>query len=278
MLLSFSVNVEASSNTSMGDQLVQTAQKYLGKPYLYGSSEYSTASFDCSSFTKRVFGEKGIWLPRTTSDQFGHGTPIHKDQLKQGDLLFYATGSPGRVSHVGIYVGNGKMINAASSNGVSYADAFSPYYWGPRYLGARRISEEKPAVIAPVIYNANVTIDGIEQLYSQKPIIRNGTTLIPLKDIFINLGAEVNWDSETRTVIGTKDDIAITLQIDTNAVTKNGIPVKLDQPAEIINGKTMIPLKFVSETLGAKIKWEQETRTVHILTVSINSELLTEET
>ncbi|MEX2105017.1 MAG: copper amine oxidase N-terminal domain-containing protein, partial [Bacilli bacterium] len=98
------------------------------------------------------------------------------------------------------------------------------------------------------------------------------------KDIFENLGAEVNWDSKTRTVIGTKDKNTITLQIDTNAVTKNGVPVKLAQPAEIINGRTMIPLKFVSETLGAEIKWEQETRTVHILTVSLNSDLLSEAT
>lgn len=267
LLLSIVTPVSASAGTSMGDQVVETAQKYLGTPYRYGSSEYTTATFDCSSYTKRVFGEKGIWLPRTSSDQFRQGVPVARDNLKVGDLLFYTTNGKGTVSHVGIYTGGGKMVSASSSKGVSYADAFSSSYWGPRYLGARRVIKETTVTVAAVpTAKANVTIDGEAKTFSTTPIIKKGTTLVPMKDLFESLGAEVYWNEEQRIATGVKGNTIVDIQIDDLWVTINGQAITLDQSVEIMDGRTMIPLKVVSEAFGSEVKWDPSTYTVHILT------------
>ncbi|MDQ0888936.1 hypothetical protein QFZ81_004024 [Paenibacillus sp. V4I9] len=98
----------------------------------------------------------------------------------------------------------------------------------------------------------------------QLPIFKNGVTLIPLRVIFEALGAKVEWNQDTDTVTATKGNTTIILSVgDTNAIV-NGSVVKLELPSEIINNKTMIPLRFVSEALGAKVDWINYTRTVLI--------------
>ncbi len=98
----------------------------------------------------------------------------------------------------------------------------------------------------------------------QLPMIKNGVTLIPLRVIFEALGAKVEWNQGTYTVTATKDNTTIILSVgDTNAIV-NGAVVKLELPSEIFNNKTMIPLRFVSEALGAKVDWINYTRTVLI--------------
>lgn len=125
---------EAASPT----ELIQKANQYQGIPYRWGGT--TTAGFDCSGFTQRVFSDIGVNIGRTTWDQYARGTSVSKSNLKTGDLVFFNTAGPGSLSHVGIYVGNGKMIHSGTSTGVGYASINDPYYWGSRYAGAKRMT------------------------------------------------------------------------------------------------------------------------------------------
>lgn len=90
--------------------LVDTAETYLGVPYLWGGT--TDAGFDCSGLAMAVYQLNGLRLPRTSRDQYGKGQPVALEDARRGDLLFFATGRSGTVSHVGIYVGGDTFIHA----------------------------------------------------------------------------------------------------------------------------------------------------------------------
>ena len=118
------------------DVVVNAAQKYKGAPYRFGGT--TTKGFDCSGYTMKVFKDVGISLPRSADEQYKLGTYIPKSKLKKGDLVFFSTYEPGP-SHVGIYDGKGYFWNATTSRGVMASPINDPHYWGPKYIGARRI-------------------------------------------------------------------------------------------------------------------------------------------
>jgi NlpC/P60 family/S-layer homology domain len=129
------------------ENLVATAKKYIGVRYAWGGTSPSTG-FDCSGFTSYVYKQHNVTLPRMTTDQYKGGTAVKKADLEQGDLVFFTTYKPG-ASHAGIYVGNGNFVHASSSKGIMISSINDPYYWGSRYLGARRyLQEEKVAELA----------------------------------------------------------------------------------------------------------------------------------
>lgn len=133
-----SENSAKAVNSSLADRIIQIGEKYLGAKYLYGASPSRTDAFDCSSFTMRVFGEAGISLPRSSAAQSQVGTPVSFNQLQKGDLLFFDTDFNGTINHVGIYAGNGQMLNASTSKGVSYTSIGSSY-WQERFVKAVRV-------------------------------------------------------------------------------------------------------------------------------------------
>ncbi|NEU30375.1 hydrolase Nlp/P60 [bacterium LRH843] len=138
--------VEASKK----DDIVSIAKEQLGVPYRYGGT--TTSGFDCSGFIRYVMDKVGISLPRTVKDMHGKGTSVAKADLEVGDLVFFKTVSSGP-SHAGIYVGNNEFIHSATSKGVSISSINDPYYWGSRYLGAKRVlpaEEEMKASIQSV--------------------------------------------------------------------------------------------------------------------------------
>ncbi|WP_257350234.1 NlpC/P60 family protein [Pseudalkalibacillus decolorationis] len=149
VLISFLLIIPVTAQiafASVASDIIRTGERYIGTPYSYGAAYGDTSSFDCSSFTKWVFSRHGIDLPRTSGGQAGSGKYVSKSNLQVGDLLFYDTDFDGRINHVGIYAGSGRMLNAQSS-GVKYADAFSPHYWGSRYVTARRVIS--PSTLKP---------------------------------------------------------------------------------------------------------------------------------
>ena len=116
-------------------RLIQSSFTHLGTPYWFGGT--TPRGFDCSGFTRYVFANIGVNLPRMADGQFGVGKPVSAERLQPGDLVFFETYEPGP-SHVGIYIGNSQFISATSSRGVAVADLFG-HYWGERYIGARRV-------------------------------------------------------------------------------------------------------------------------------------------
>lgn len=116
--------------------LVSVVNSVYGTPYKYGGA--TTAGFDCSGFTRYVFKKLGIDLARVSAAQYKQGTAVSKSQLQAGDLVFFNTSGTGRVSHVGVYLGDGEFAHASSSNGISI-DSLDSSYYKNRYIGAKRI-------------------------------------------------------------------------------------------------------------------------------------------
>ncbi|MFY0779646.1 LysM peptidoglycan-binding domain-containing protein [Peribacillus simplex] len=127
-----------STYSSKADQVLTAGAKYLGAKYLYGASTSRTDVFDCSSFTLRAFQSAGVSLPRNSVAQSHVGTAVSSKSLQKGDLVFFDTNNDGVINHVGIYAGNGQMLNASTSKGVSYAN-INNSYWGPSFVKAVRV-------------------------------------------------------------------------------------------------------------------------------------------
>jgi len=110
-----------------------------------------------------------------------------------------------------------------------------------------------------------IFIDGQLQTFPKPPVEVNGRTLVPLRAIFEALGAKVEWDEATQTVTATKDNNTIKLTIGSKVAYKNGEKIFLDVPAQLYNGDTtMVPIRFVSEALGAKVGWDAYSNSVII--------------
>lgn len=119
------------------EKISETAAQYLGTPYRFGGE--GGDGIDCSSFVQQVFHANRIDLPRTAREQINVGADVAPGDLRKGDLVFFQTYAS-YPSHVGIYLGDGKMIHASSGKGeVAISDMNSDYY-RPRYLGAKRVT------------------------------------------------------------------------------------------------------------------------------------------
>lgn len=128
-------NVVTPSN--VGAKMVDIAKTCLGVPYVWGGE--SMRGFDCSGLVYYVLKNLGYSPNRTASTQYKMGTYVAKDDLQAGDLVFFAGTSKSGISHVGIYVGDGKFIHSPHTGDVvKYSDLTSGYY-ANHYYGARRI-------------------------------------------------------------------------------------------------------------------------------------------
>ena len=117
-------------------EIVDYACSLIGCRYVYGGT--TPSGFDCSGFTMYVYGQFGYYLPHASSSQLNYGTPVDKADLQMGDLILFSNGGP--ISHVGIYIGDGKFVHASSSRtGYVVVSALSESYWVARYAGARRL-------------------------------------------------------------------------------------------------------------------------------------------
>ena len=122
-----------------GKQIVAKAEQYLGVPYKWGGT--SPSGFDCSGFVYYVLRSMGFNASRTMTTMYSQGTEVEKSKLEPGDVVFFKNTYKSGLSHVGIYVGDGKFIHAPSSGKVvSYADLYSKYYI-EHYYGAVRFSK-----------------------------------------------------------------------------------------------------------------------------------------
>ncbi|MDO4794130.1 MAG: NlpC/P60 family protein [Filifactor alocis] len=127
------------SDATKHDRLIDYAKSLLGSPYSYGSR--GPKRFDCSGFVGYSYEKSlGIKLPRDSRSMSKVGMPVKKSELVKGDLVFFNTAGGKRITHVGIYIGDGKFIHASSSKvrKVTISDLDSGYY-SSRYNTARRI-------------------------------------------------------------------------------------------------------------------------------------------
>ena len=115
-----------------------------------------------------------------------------------------------------------------------------------------------------------VTINSIPVEFDVPPIIKNERTLVPMRKIFEELGCEVEWLSESQTVIATHNSKIIALQIDKNKIITSDIEtgksevLEIDTAPILYENKTLVPVRVISETLGYNVDWNNQSRTVII--------------
>ncbi len=131
---------DASTTKHLRSDLEQTAKKLLGTPYRYGGTDRN--GFDCSGFTVFTFGQNGIQIPRTASDQYRKGRVVQKiSEARRGDLVFFQLNS--KIDHVGMVTRANRrelwIIHSTSSKGVMHQDVLASTYWRPRLKGVKDI-------------------------------------------------------------------------------------------------------------------------------------------
>ena len=151
--------VDLSKNTELKvdniKELKKSAYGFLGTRYRFGGS--SRSGIDCSSFVQHVFRELEVSLPRTAREQFEVGSAVAPGDLQRGDLIFFSTYAS-YPSHVGIYLGNNKMIHASSRDRRVVISSMNTSYYRSRFLGAKRISK-----VNPDVFSLDDLIRGVEE-------------------------------------------------------------------------------------------------------------------
>jgi hypothetical protein len=110
----------------------------------------------------------------------------------------------------------------------------------------------------------SVSINGKNISFDQSPIIENGRTLVPLRGVFEELGAVLHWESNKKLITITQNDKKILLNIGAKEAIVNGKKMTMDVPAQIKNSRTLVPLRFITEAMGAKVDWNSSSRSVGI--------------
>jgi len=131
-------NVEETVTKTAGQKVVDFAKQYIGLPYVYGGTTPSTG-FDCSGFVYYVYNSCGHSISRSCSVQAKSGIAVTKANLQVGDLVFFNNTSDGTIGHVGIYIGNGEFVHAATSKKGVRIDTINSGYYNTYYYSARRV-------------------------------------------------------------------------------------------------------------------------------------------
>ena len=119
--------------------VIATALSLRGVRYTWGGT--TPGGFDCSGFTRYVYGQHGIDLPRVAADQYHAGAKVALRDLRPGDLVFFTTIAPGP-SHVGMAIGDDQFVHAPNQRGEVRVDRLGARYWRRRFIGARRIAAD----------------------------------------------------------------------------------------------------------------------------------------
>ena len=112
--------------------------------------------------------------------------------------------------------------------------------------------------------NPYIILDGELLAFEEIPVRENDSLLVPMRFLFEQMGAEVDWNQQTKTATAALAGNAVTFSIDNINATVNQAPQKMDVPARLVNDTTMIPLRFLSENLGYTVTWDQEAQTAFI--------------
>jgi cell wall-associated NlpC family hydrolase len=126
----------AKSDKDMGAIAARTAERFVGIPYRWGG-ENVVDGMDCSGFVRAVYNLCGLSIPRTSREQFKAGESVTKEDLQDGDLIFFGS-SDDSINHVGIYVGNGRFVHAPRRGEEIRVTSVDESYFEKRYVGARR--------------------------------------------------------------------------------------------------------------------------------------------
>ena len=247
--------------TSLGSIVLNTGVDYLGAEAFYGCSELTTV------YISRTL--KAI-EPKTFYDcKLLEAIIIPHSVQSVGDEAFAKCGYLRTISFgTGIRsIGTGAFSDCAKLTDVEYASNSDA--WKTVSVAANN----EPLKFAHVIYQAGGSVDdptimvhlnGEKLSFDQPPMIIDGRTMVPLRAIFEALGAEVVWDDATKTITAKKSYKVVMLEIGKRFITIDGVSKELDVPAQIMNNRTLVPVRAVSEAFECVVGWDGVTQTVII--------------
>lgn len=184
------------------------------------------------------------------------------------DWFISAYKRPGFTPEVSPYVGNTHVP----------LSKFDSIWEENKYVGLYTASEGYKLYLArggkPKAQEVNVKINGNPISFEQPALLINGNTLIPIRGVFEELGATLEWDPKTYGIIAKKGTTLVELKVDSKMIKVNGVEKTLDIAPQIINDHTLIPLRAVSEALGAEVGWEQSTNTALITLTPQESDII----
>ena len=204
-------NSQKQTTLPLATALEKEGRKYLGLDYVWGGK--TQAGFDCSGFIQYIFAKNRIDLPRTSSKQYLVGNEVEKTNLQKGDLVFFNTSGTDKVSHVGMYLNNGRFINA-NKDGVVISN-LKEKRWATSYVGAKRIFTEDETGI---FYGVKVEKVGPGVVVSEQTTfslnedhitytVQKGNTIIEIASHFgVNITDIMRWNklSSTKLIEGQK--------------------------------------------------------------------------
>ncbi|MBI2353523.1 MAG: C40 family peptidase [Deltaproteobacteria bacterium] len=126
----------ARGDRDMGAIAARTAERFVGIPYRWGGNNV-VDGMDCSGFVRAVYNLCGVSIPRTSREQFSAGEAVTRDELRDGDLVFFGS-SQEKINHVGIYVGSGRFVHAPRQGEEIKVSTVDESYFERRFVGARR--------------------------------------------------------------------------------------------------------------------------------------------
>lgn len=128
--------IRSGGQGDLRQELVRTARRFLGVPYRWGGTDREDG-FDCSGLAMVCYRLNGLNLPRISLNQFQSGRPVPLEQMQPGDLVFFATNGGREVSHVGIFIGDGRFIHAPRSGQQVRVELLNESFYARTFIGAR---------------------------------------------------------------------------------------------------------------------------------------------
>jgi len=144
--------------------MVDRALSWIGVKYRFGGQD-EKRGFDCAGLVRRAFSSV-VDLPRTAASQFREGFYVSRDELQPGDLVFFKNTYKKGISHVGIYIGEGKFVHAASSRRAVVVDRLDATYYASRFAGGRRVVKDvMPGMNDPVLSAMTDRLSSLRQAH-----------------------------------------------------------------------------------------------------------------
>jgi len=234
--ISFLLMGDASTNVE-GDLLSKCKDKLPSTVLKVGHHGSSTST--SSSFLDAVKPQYAV-IEVGKDNPYGHPTSATLNRLSDANVKVFRTDLDGTV----VFTTDGKTISNNKSTGTLYN-------------------------IILQIGNSNFTVNGISNTLDSPPVIKNSRTLLPIRAVIEALGGTVSWDPNTKKVTVTLGSTTIELWIGKSVAKVNSIDTPIDSTnskvvPEIINSRTMLPLRFITENLGCDVQWDGTTKTITI--------------
>lgn len=128
-----------ASGSAVAERAVQTAERYLGRPYRWGGAS-PASGFDCSGLVQYAYGQAGVTLPRVTHQQFAVGEHVGRGALRSGDIVFFRDAT-GYIHHEGIYLSKGEFLHAPRTGDVIKVSSLDEPYYAQQFAGGRRVGQ-----------------------------------------------------------------------------------------------------------------------------------------